>query len=151
MKWFDNLSVRYKLFFSFSFLLGLLLLISGVAVKVLFDLQHYQKELYQHHFTSALELNELRANLNIQRARVFEMITFSDPAKRSVIKENILKLRQENSIRIDKLQQLNSNDSAFIQKLEALKRVRDEYLQTQNQVFSSIEAVKINQAKSSNK
>ena len=74
MKWFINLSTRAKLFLSFGLMIIFLLIVTLAAYTSIQAIWESQKTLAEKDFADALELVELRDDLNRKRGQMQEMI-----------------------------------------------------------------------------
>ena len=84
MKWFLNLSTRAKIIFSFGSMFILLAIIIVTALTNIMSISDSQRELVQMNFKPALDLVEIRADLNRDRASIVEMVLTTDKTKQLV-------------------------------------------------------------------
>ena len=74
MKWFKNLKTVLKLFLGFGVMIVLLGLVIVMAYGTITAIRDSQQRLFNEEFVGVVDLVELRADLNRQRARMFEMM-----------------------------------------------------------------------------
>jgi methyl-accepting chemotaxis protein len=130
MQWFINLNTRTKLFLSF----GLMFLFLGMgAVMGYLDItarQAAQERLFERNFTPALLLLELRAALNMQRARILEMLAASTRAEQEALERDMLSRHKDIDAGMQRLAVLLPPASRAAVQLEALRSTLEAHRQT---------------------
>ena len=146
MKYFNNLSTRAKLLFSFGLIWIMFLVVIIVAYSGLQTITQSEKELYDVHFQIALELREVRSHQNFNRAAILDMMLTKNKTEQ-VAFEGIIKERKlAIEVILEKLSKLNM-DSQFYSRLKELKDNINEYRSTRDKEISFIREGKIEEAK----
>src|SRR5688572_8061096 len=85
MRWIDNLPVRLKLLGAFLLMLVLPAIVAANGQAAILSIQRSQRSLVDRDFQLAVDLVELRADLNRQRARLLEMMLERDVSQRRAL------------------------------------------------------------------
>ncbi len=135
MKKFIDLSTRAKLAFGFGLLLPLLFLVAGLAYFTLTAIQKSQRELYDIHFTEVIDLMEIRADLNRNRASMLEMMVTTDRSRQQALEKDIRDRRATVDELLNELTRINQTDAEFLSRLNELKSVRTAYQQARDKQY----------------
>lgn len=146
MKYFNNISTRAKLLFSFGLIWLMFLVVIVISYLGLRDITQSEKELHDVNFQIALELRELRSHQNFNRAAILDMMLTQNKTEQSSLEGIINERGQAINDIIEKLSKLNM-DIQFQSRLKVLKDNIEEYRQTRNTEISLIREGKIEEAK----
>jgi methyl-accepting chemotaxis protein len=126
MKYFENLSIRTKLFLSFGLIWVLLIAIIIIAYRGITGIAESETHLAKTYYEPANLLVQLRSHQNHNRADILEMMLTNDTS----MKESLQKALDERAIvvneTIDELASLNP-DPDFQMKLKILKEDLEKY------------------------
>ncbi len=146
MKRFVNLSTRIKLMCGFGMMWLLLAVVVLIAYRGMTGITQSEQTLHNLHFTEALELQQLRAHQNFNRAEILEMML---SVKRSDQEENEKNIKERNrqiDEILEKLLKLDSN-SRFQGRLNELKNTVAAYRTTREQEIALINQGKVEEAR----
>src|SRR5690606_22190707 len=124
MNWFDNLKTRNKLLLAQGLLGVIMVLALGNAYLSLKDVAASQQVLYHNHFRNAVELKDIRANQNANRANTLAMLETDDPAELHALQEDTARRTAQNDGYAAGLLQRNLDDPVMRHALEEFERVR---------------------------
>jgi methyl-accepting chemotaxis protein len=147
MNWFKNSSTGGKLVAGFGtmlLLLGVILMVANHTVTMLRD---SQRQIFDHEFTGAVTMTELRADLNRQRARMLEMLHTTDRLTQESLMEEIKSKTASVDQELQRLGDLYQGDVNFRLKLEELKTMLAAYRKTREEQFQQILAGKPEEAR----
>jgi methyl-accepting chemotaxis protein len=140
----NNLSTSTKLILSFASILVLLAVLIATAYWSVAGTVQSEKKLHDNYFQVALQLVELRAGENFNRADILNMML--SPASEIVtIEQNIQQQSQAIDAILTKLTSIDP-DPAFQSKLQELKNDIEFYRQTRVQEIALIKAGKASEA-----
>lgn len=139
MSWFANLSTRMKLTLSFGTMILLLIAVSGTAYIGLTA----QQQLYG----VAIDLLELRADLNRQQSRMLEMIMFAAKEQQDSLEQDIRNRAVEVDGGLLQAASYAQSDPEFARKLEALRTHLTAYRNARDLQFGLIREGKGEEAK----
>lgn len=145
MKWFMNLSTRLKLTLGFGFMWLLLAGTTLAAYLTIAGISSSARDLRDVHYAVALDLVELRANQNYNRARLFSMMLTSDKAKQTTIGQDIKNHSQSNDEILAALFRL-APSSWFQSRLTEFTDTRRSYQQTRDEDISLVRSGKMDEA-----
>ncbi len=144
MKWFSNMATRTKLFLGFGLVFVILAAVIITAYASLTSVKDSQSNLYLMDFIPAMEMSDLLADQNRDRADIEEMMLTKDKPKQRAIEEDI----DQRAGRITELiRTYPATDPETVKKLSELKSVRDAYRATRDQQFALIHAGKVDEAR----
>jgi methyl-accepting chemotaxis protein len=147
MTWFLNLSTRAKIIFSFGSMFILLAIIIVTALSNIMSISDSQRELVQINFKPALDLVEIRADLNRNRASIVEMVLTTDKAKLQYLLQDI----KDRAADIDKsIKELLGNkevDQQIITKFQELVTTLEAYRNTRDEEIALILKGKVEEAR----
>jgi methyl-accepting chemotaxis protein len=146
MRWFINLTTRSKLFLSFGFMMALLAIVVVTAYVAIKELQESEKTLFERDFNVAVDLVELRADANRQRARMLEMILKTRKSDQEAEIQEIKAHAKEIDQLIQSVFERGRNDTRFLARLEELKATLQAYRQTRDQQMGLIFEGKVKEA-----
>jgi hypothetical protein len=89
MKYFENLFIRSKLLLCFGLIWFMLLVVIIVAYLNIREITQSEKYLHDVNHKTALKLQELRANENITRAALLEMLLTQNRSEQIIIEKGI--------------------------------------------------------------
>jgi methyl-accepting chemotaxis protein len=145
MKYFMNLTTRSKLLLSFGLICILFLLIIFIAYKGIKSITQSEKELYNRDVTIALELRELRAHQNFNRAALLDMMLTQVKSEQMAIEASINEKSQEIDKIISELSVL-ANDPMYQSQFNELRNIINTYRETRKDEVSYIQSGKLLEA-----
>ncbi len=145
MKNFTNLSTRSKLLLSFGLIMVMFLAVVIIAYNSIQNVTKSEKELYDIHFTTAVQVSDLSSYLNRNRADILAMMLTHNTAELQAIEKEINELSDTIDEIVHNLIGLNS-DLSLKDKLNDLKDNIDTYRATRIQEMDLIKAGKIDEA-----
>ncbi len=132
MKWFLDLTTRGKLFFGFGLMVVFLAVAVGVAYQGIAEIQASQKSVYQKEVTNALDLLDLRSDVNGVRAALLSMLLATEKPAQEMWSQD---LEERTTSLAETTQQLlgrSRDDPRLSAKLEELKALFEAATQTRN-------------------
>ena len=145
MKYFNNLSTRAKLLFSFGLICLLFIAVIFIAYRDLQNITQSEKELYDVNFQIALELRELRSHQNYNRAAILDMMLTKNKAEQEEFEKRINDRGEAINSILEKLSKLNNN-SQIQSGLMELKNEIDLYRQSRNEEIALIQNGRLGEA-----
>ena len=142
----NNLPTRAKLTVSFALILVLLAAIIVTAYVSITSVAQSEKTLHDSNFQIALQLEQLRAQMNFQRAQILDMMLSPDKADQQAIEQTLTDRAQQIDALLTSLSTLDP-DPVFQGKLQALKTDITAYRQTRQQEIALIYAGKADEAR----
>ena len=142
----NNLSTRAKLMLSFALILALLVAVIVTAYLSLTGVAQSEKTLHDGNFQIALQLEQLRAQMNFQRAQILDMMLSPDKADQQAIEQTLTDRAQQIDALLATLSTLDP-DPVFQSKLQSLKNDIAAYRQTRQQEIALIYAGKVDEAR----
>jgi methyl-accepting chemotaxis protein len=128
-----NLSTRSKLLLGFGVMLAFTAVVLGVGVWGLWSVDASAGRLYDQRFTNAVDLLDMRSNLNGQRVDVLLMMLLTDRAEQDVYRADLKERAARNDQLIDRMTKRNRDDPQFLAAFkpvvdlgEETRRVRDD-------------------------
>jgi methyl-accepting chemotaxis protein len=147
VQWFSNLATRTKLFLGFGLMLVLLAVVITTAYVGITTIQKSQKVLFEEDFTTALDLSELRSDLNRQRSQMLSMMLTRDKVVQRKLEQDIRgRVEVINKI-FERLQKLGSQSPDFIAKIQHIRTILEEYRQTREKQIALIRVGQIDMAR----
>ena len=148
MKWFLDLSTRGKLFTGFGLMIVFLAAAIASAYLAVSAIQASQKSLYQEDFANAMDLLDLRSDVNGGRAALFSMMVVTKRSDQEIWHEDLKERSKEIVDTTRRLLQRNRDDPRLSGRLEELKTIREAFAQTRDtQIIPLIYAGKAEEAK----
>ena len=89
MKWFVNLSTPVKLILAFGAMWLLLAIVVVTARQGIVGVTRSERHLHDVNFATEIGLLDIRANMNLNRARMLEMLMTTDTSEMAVIRQDI--------------------------------------------------------------
>ncbi|MBI3110456.1 MAG: methyl-accepting chemotaxis protein, partial [Ignavibacteriales bacterium] len=132
MKRFLNLSTRAKLFIAFGFMVAFLAIAIGTAYTGLLSIQEQQQQLFGVNFAEAVDLVELRADLNRQRAQMLEMMLKQNRAEQETLLKDIRERAGEIDDLLLRLGAFFQDAGGSAGKLEEIKKLLGAYRETRD-------------------
>jgi len=124
MRWFANLPICTKLLISFGLMVALLALVTSIACLALTAMQKSQRDLYEHEFTIAVDLEELRSNQNATQAALLTMMLLRERAVQEAQHQEIKSRLQENAGIMQELLSADRQEQALLRRLEEFAAIR---------------------------
>ena len=121
MKWFLDLATRAKLLLSFGLMTLFLLIVMLVGYQNIAAIQESQRTLADRDFADAVDLLELRVDLNRQRSQVLEMMLKNQRSEQQAIERDLKERAIEIDRRFQRLFERGRDDPGFLAQLDELK------------------------------
>ncbi len=147
MQWFLNLTTKSKLLVSTGILILLLISVIFISYTSMTAIQESQKTLYEKDFTVALDLVELRADLNRQRAKMLEMLISTKRSEQEKLEQDIKNRISQIDETTQKIFDEIQNEPNLIAKMTEMKTILNSFRQTREAQISLIYEGKIDEAK----
>jgi len=145
MRYFNNLSTRTKLLFSFGLIWLLFLVVIIIAYQGLQSITQSEKKLHDVNFQIALELRELRSHQNFNRAAILDMMLTREKSEQLALEKIINERGQAINDIVEKLSKL-AMDPLFQNQLKELENEIGVYRQTRKDEILLIQNGKIDDA-----
>lgn len=143
MKYFENLSTRAKLLFSFGLILLMMLAVIIIAYNGITGITQSEKSLYNTNFQIALELRELRSHQNFNRAAILDMMLTKNKSEQLALEKDINERGQAINDLIATLSRIDTSPQ-FQNRLKELKYDIDTYRQSRKKEIAYILSGNIN-------
>jgi methyl-accepting chemotaxis protein len=148
MKWFLDIPVRAKLLVGFGLIVVLLVVVTITAYIGITAIQKSQKSLYDHEFTLAVDLENLRSNQHAIRAAALTMMSLTMRSEQTARHQGIKDRSKENDESMRRLLEQVRDDPQLLRRLEEFEAIRSAFRETrETQVMPLIYARKIDEAK----
>jgi methyl-accepting chemotaxis protein len=148
MKWFLDLPVRAKLLVGFGLMVAFLAVVTITAYMGITAIQESQRSLYDHEFTIAVDLENLRSNQQAIRATALTMMMLTERSDQEGRHQGIKDRSKENDEIMRRLLERGRNDPQLLRRLEEFDTIRSAFRHTrETQVMPLIYAGKIDEAK----
>ena len=121
MKWLLNLPTRTKLLIAFGLMIAFLAGVTGISYSGLTSIEDRQRQLFDVNFVVALNLAELRSDLNRQRAQLLEMMQTTSRKELESVHKDIEERSQEIETMMDGLEILFRKSGEEREKLRELQ------------------------------
>ena len=132
MNWFRNLKTGTKVLFGFGAMIVLLGVTIVLAYNAISALRDSQQRLFEQEFAGVVEMAELRADLNRQRARLLEMMLTNNRTKEEALVQDIRGRAREIDGELEHLATVYKDSTRFLLKLDELKSTLAAYRQTRD-------------------
>ena len=142
MNWFKNLKTGAKLLLGFGTMIVLLGMVMTIAYTAITTIRDSQQRLFEQEFVGVVDMVELRADLNRQRAQMLQMMLTTDRSKQESLVQNIHSRVKEIDHSLQELAAVYKNNGKFLLKLDELKTTLAAFRQTREGVFQQILAGK---------
>jgi len=146
MKYFNNLSTRVKLLFSFGIIWLMLLAVIVIAYQGIQGIAQSEKELHKINYQVALDLRELRSHQNFNRAAMLDMILTRKKPEQLAIEKIINDRAEDINDLVEEISRLEP-DPLFQARLKELNDISSLHCETRKEVFVLIEKGKIEEAR----
>jgi methyl-accepting chemotaxis protein len=146
MKWFIDMSTRAKMILCVGIMWLLLAVIVFTAYKDIAGITRSDQNLHDVQYKIALDLVEIRANQNLNRAQVLEMMLTSDRSTQITIEQDIKDRSLLNDDILAALFKLDP-DPRFQSRLIEYRDDRTLYRQTRDQELALINSGKVDEAR----
>ncbi|NVO02218.1 MAG: methyl-accepting chemotaxis protein [Bacteroidetes bacterium] len=150
MKWMLNLKTQSKMFLGFGLMLTLIGVIIYFAISTFGAISNSQKVMHEYIFEDVVNMLQVEAGMNKNRALILEMMETKNMVKVNGIKKVIDATTTETSDHIEESLKMHelSNDTEAVRLLKNLIKVRNEYIDTRDLQIKLIQEGKIDEAKS---
>ena len=150
MKWMLNLKTQSKMFLGFGLMLTLIAIIIYFAISTFGAISGSQKVMHEYIFKDVVNMLEVEAGMNKNRALILEMMETKDLVRVNEIKKAIDATTAETSFNVEESLKMHelSNDTEAVRLLKNLIKVRNEYINTRDLQIKLIQEGKIDEAKS---
>ncbi|WP_137916415.1 methyl-accepting chemotaxis protein [Ramlibacter sp. 2FC] len=146
MTWMLDLSTRNKLFVGFGLMLALLAGAGLTAYQSVSAILASQRVLQQE-FADAVDLLELRTDINGSRASLLRLLLAQTPAEREVAQQDIRQREQEGDEALRQLQGRKRDDAQPLAQIQEIVALRNVFNRTRNaQIMPLIQAGQTEQA-----
>jgi len=145
MKYFVNLSMRVKLIYSFGLIWLMFLVIIIVAYRGIQQVTQSEKNLYDNHFEMAINMLQLRANQNFNRAAILEMLVTRNTSEQLSLEKSINEREISINDIIEKVSKLD-NGPQFQNQLKVMKDYIGAYRDTRKEEIDLIKEGKVGEA-----
>ena len=147
MNWFRDLKTGTKLLLGF----GVMIVLLGVTVVTSYNtitaLRDSQQELFERNFTSMVDMVELRADQNRQRAQILDMTLTTDRSRLDNIAQDIRSRVKEIDASLQRLSEYHKNNPGTLLRIEEMKSLLDAYRQTRDTQVALIFDGKVEEAR----
>ena len=146
MTWFIHLTTRNKLFLSFGLMIAFLLAVIAIAFHGLTTLRQSQDELFRKDFLSSIELVQLRADQNRNRAQLLELIINRDSTKQKQVEQDIRDRTEEVNAGLKIIEQSILGFPKESGEFEEMVAILADYRQTRDEQLSLLHTGRIEEA-----
>ncbi|MBI4204304.1 MAG: MCP four helix bundle domain-containing protein, partial [Betaproteobacteria bacterium] len=129
MNWFKNLQTGAKLSLGFGVMIALLALTIVTAYTAITAIRDSQQRLFDQEFAGVVDMVELRADLNRQRAQTLEMTITTNRNELEALARDIRSRTREIDDSLQKLAAIFRNNTRLLLKLDELKNTNAAYRQ----------------------
>ncbi|MCI0407906.1 MAG: methyl-accepting chemotaxis protein [Acidobacteria bacterium] len=147
MKWYLSLTTRTKLFLGFGLMIFFLATVVVTSYTHITAIQESQKTLYEKDFGVAVDLIELRADMNRQRGQTLEMMLTTNRSEQKKLDEEIRGRTKEIDDLLQRSFERHQNDLKSLRRLEELKTTLAGYRQTRDEEIALIHKGKLEEAR----
>ncbi len=147
MNWLKNLKTSAKLLVGFGTMIVLLGTIVVIAYQTITAIRDSQQRLFEQDFADVVDMVELRADLNRQRARILEMLLTTNRPELDALAVDIHSRAKEVDQALQGFFGRHANDAQTLLKVEELKGLLTAYRQTREQQMTLIFAGKAEEAR----
>lgn len=141
MRYFLNLSIKWKLVLGYSINVFFLLLVAGSAILAMTALRDTQSEIQEIQLANVIDYLALDANLSRSRVLLYRMLRNRDPAERETARRAIAAASGENDVIMARLAERVKHDPLPQDRFASLKAARDEFNQDRDtQIIQAIMA-----------
>ena len=147
MNWFLNLQTRSKLLIGFGLIIVLLAAITVTASRSITSIEASQKRLFERDFTDAVDLTELRAHQNRQRADVLQMMMETNRPAQEAMGKDIEEYGKKSNQLIQQIFDQAKDRPILLSRLHELEALRKEFQQGRDEAIALISGGKIAEAK----
>lgn len=149
MRYFLNLSIKWKLVLGFGIGLLSLLLVASAAIHAMTALRDTQTEIQEVQLNNVIDYLALDANLSRNRVLLHRLLRSNDPVARAATQREIAVTNEENDSVMLRLAQRVVRDPLPQEKFAALKLARDEFIRVRDSlIIPAIMAGRLTEAES---
>jgi len=149
MNWFTNLKTGAKLLLAFGTMIVLLGTTIAIAYSAITAIRDSQRRLFDQEFAGVLDMVELRADLNRQRARMFEMILTTNRTEQDTLVQDVRSRVKEIDETLQNLADIYANNARFLATLDELTNTLAAFRQAREAQITVIFEGKIDEARQS--
>lgn len=147
MRFFLNLSIRWKLALGFSIGVVSILLLAGTAIFAMSALRDSQTEMQEVQLSNVIDYMALDASLNQSQALLHHMLRTRDPSRRAELMQGIEATHAKNDAIMARLAQRVGQDALPLQRFKALKLAREKFNHVRDtQIIPAIDANRLAEA-----
>ena len=147
MSWFLNLSTRGKLFLSFGSMIVFMGAVIFAGYAGMTAARESQRSLYENEFQNAVDLKDIRANQNAERANLLTMMVLPPGSSLSILQQDIKDRTNENTGSIGRLLERTRNDPQMRTRVEEFNGLRAGFVRArESEILPLIQAGRIEQA-----
>lgn len=121
MNWFANVKTGGKLLLGFGTMIVLLGTIVAIAYTTITAIRDSQQRLFDQEFAGVVDMAELRADLNRQRARMLEIIATTNRTEQETMVQDIRSRVSEIDAGLQTLAAIYADNTRFVATLDELK------------------------------
>src|SRR3990172_6937691 len=121
MNWFKNLKTGAKLSLGFGLMMVFLTITIVTAYTAITAIRDSQQRLFEQEFAGVVDMVELRADLNRQRAQTLEMTITPNRSELEALARDIRSRTKEIDDSLQKLAAIFRNNTRLLLKLDELK------------------------------
>ena len=132
MNWFKNMKISAKLLAGFGAMTAFLVLVVVIAYLGIMRIQTSQKTLFDVQFESAIDLLNVRSDINGARAATFSMTVTKDRRAQETAEQDIKTQSGEIATGLADLLKRKENDPRMLAQLGELKSSEAEYAKTRD-------------------
>jgi hypothetical protein len=148
MKWFLDIPVGATLLVGFGLIVVLRVVVTITAYISITAIQKSQKSLYDHEFTLAVDLENLRSNQHAIQAAALTMMSLTKRSEQAARHQGIKDRSKENDETMRRLLEQVRDEPQLLRRLEEFEAIRSAFRETrETQVMPLIYARKIDEAK----
>ena len=138
MNWFKNLKTAAKLWLGFGILLVLLATAMLAGYRATVAMQAAQERVIEHAFTGVATMIEVRADLNLRRARMLELTLSSDRAAQEAMAREFRARITGIDEGLSRVVSFYASNTSFLRRLEELRNALVEFRQTRDELINRI-------------
>ena len=145
MKWFNNLTIKFKLIFTFGIVSLFIAIVGGLGMLNINKISYNSNILYEERFQAIKNLQEFNSNALHMRIEVLNIVSSGNINKLSEIKSKVDDFNKKNDEIIKVYDKTNLNDN----EKEIYKNIKtdsEEYKNTSNKIISLVADKKYDEA-----
>ena len=147
MNWFKNLKTGTKLSLGFGLMMVFLTITIVTAYAAITAIRDSQQRLFEQEFAGVVDMVELRADLNRQRAQTLEMTITTNRSELDALARDIRSRTREIDDSLQKLAGIYKNNARLLAKLDELRNTLTAYRQGREAQIRLILEGKVDEAR----